>query len=218
MAFTGTGSILFAVAAVAFVLAKKQEEGRTCSSDSPLKNSAFVFVKPHANTAATQKLVKEKLLQAGIDILSESDISGNTIDENKLIDQHYYAIASKATILPAEQIPVPPAKFKETFGEEWETALKEGRAMNAMDACKHLGCDYTELDKAWQQAKVTKFGGGFYCGLVTVGDKPPVYVFNAFFMSMRSKFVGDGVSIHCYEVAWEPTKLSWSAFRNELLG
>lgn len=29
-----------------------------------LKNSAFVFVKPHANTEATQKMVREKLAQA----------------------------------------------------------------------------------------------------------------------------------------------------------
>ena len=58
-------------------------------------NSAFVFVKPHANTEATQKLVREKLTAAGIEILSESDVNGKVIDEKKLIDQHYYAIASK---------------------------------------------------------------------------------------------------------------------------
>lgn len=52
----------------------------------------FVFVKPHANTPATQKLVREKLVAAGCTILSEIDIDGQTIDEQKLIDQHYYAI------------------------------------------------------------------------------------------------------------------------------
>lgn len=45
-----------------------------------------------------------------------------------------------------------------------------------------------------------------------------MYVFNAFFMSMRSKFVGEGTSIHTYEVQWNPAKLSWSDFRNQLLG
>merc|ERR1719343_929793 len=35
---------------------------------------------------------------------------------------------------------------------------------------------------------------------------------------MRSKFVGDGVSIHCYEVQWDSKELSWEAFRGELLG
>jgi hypothetical protein len=57
-----------------------------------LKNSAFVFVKPHANTPATQKLVRDGLAKAGITILSEDDIAGSVIDEKKLIDQHYYAI------------------------------------------------------------------------------------------------------------------------------
>lgn len=63
-----------------------------------------------------------------------------------------------------------------------------------------------------------KFGGGFYCGLVTVKNQSPLYVFNAFFMVMRSKFVGNSDSIHCYEVQWNPSKLSWESFRGELLG
>ena len=163
-------------------------------------------------------MVREKLLSSGIEILSESDIDGNTIDKKKLIDQHYYAIASKATILAADKIPVPEDKFEETFGEKWSDVLKEGRAANAMQACEKFGCNAAELDAAWQEAKVVKFGGGFYCGLVSVKDQSPLYVFNAFFMVMRSKFVGDGVSIHCYEVQWEPTKLSWENFRGQLLG
>ena len=183
-----------------------------------MKNSAFVFVKPHANTDATQQMVREKLLSKGIEILSESDIDGPTIDKKKLIDQHYYAIASKATILPADEIPVPESKFKETFGEEWSTVLKEGRAANALTACEKFDCDAAELDAAWQKAKVVKFGGGFYCGLVSVKDQTPLYVFNAFFMVMRSKFVGKDDSIHCYEVQWDPKKLSWESFRGELLG
>jgi len=212
--------ILFACTAGSAVVAKMASATpTTTTSDScSLKNSAFVFVKPHANTEATQKMVREKLLAKGIEILSESDIDGNTIDEKKLIDQHYYAIASKATILAADKIPVPEDKFEESFGEKWCDVLKEGRAANAMQACEKFGCTADELNEAWQGAKVVKFGGGFYCGLVSVKDQTPLYVFNAFFMVMRSKFVGEGVSIHCYEVQWEPKKLSWESFRGELLG
>jgi hypothetical protein len=86
-----------------------------------------------------------------------------------------------------------------------------------MDACQIFRCDAAGLDEAWQKAKVVKFGGGFYCGLVTIGGKS-LYVFNAFFMSMRSKFVGKNDSIHCYEVVWDPTHLSWSDFRSKVLG
>lgn len=57
-----------------------------------------------------------------------------------------------------------------------------------------------------------------FSGHVSVNGKPELYVFNAFFMNMRSKFVGEGKSIHCYVVEWEPSKLSWAAFRNEILG
>jgi len=190
------------------------------SSKKDLKNSAFVFIKPHANTRATQTLVKTKLNDAGITIISESSISGDIIDERKLIDQHYYAIASKATILTPDKIPVPADKFEATFNESWETVLKENRACNAMDACKRFDCTADELDTAWgsESTKTVKFGGGFYCGLVKYKGKQPLYIFNAFFMAMRSKFVGEDTSIHCYEIEWDPSTLSWSNFRNELLG
>jgi len=126
--------------------------------------------------------------------------------------------ASKATLLSAKDIPVPKQKFQESFGESWDTVLKENRACNALEACKRFNCDASELDAAWGKAKkVVKFGGGFYCGLVSMNNKE-LYVFNAFFMSMRSKFVGTGTSIHCYEVEWSPRKLSWDDFRNKVLG
>jgi len=221
MASIATDFILFVVTAALFTIHKKVEAAspsdRTCPVES-LRNSAFVFIKPHANTPETQKLVREKLTKAGIAILSEKDIEGKTIDEEKLIDQHYYAIASKATILPAEDIPVPKDMFKEKFGESWDTVLKENRACNAMEACKRFNCNAAELDAAWQKAKtVVKFGGGFYCGLVSMKGTE-LYVFNAFFMMMRSKFVGKDDSIHAYDVEWSPKDLSWESFRNEVLG
>ena len=201
-------------------------DGTTCEaagSCSGLANSAFVFIKPHANTPETQALVKETLTNAGITIVSESEISGETIDKKKLIDKHYYAIASKATILSPKDFPVPADRFQEAFGESWSGVLSEKRAANAMEACELFDCTPDELDAAWRQAeqekKVVKFGGGFYCGLLSIGEKKPaLYVFNAFFMSMRSKFVQKGTSIHCYEVEWQPSTLSWSSFRNDIVG
>lgn len=189
----------------------------TCDASTGLQNSAFVFIKPHANTPATRDLVKKHLIKAGIEILSELDIDGQTIDKNGYIDQHYYSIASKATMLPANEIPVPPEKFKTAFGESWEKVLNENRACNAMEACKRFDCTPDELNAAWQKVEAVKFGGGFYCAKVSVNGKPELYVFNAFFMAMRAKFVGEN-SIHCFVVEWEPSKLSWSAFRNSVLG
>lgn len=213
--------VLFTVTTVAAIFLQnklsQQKDSDLSAKSTPVLNSAFVFVKPHANTKKVQDLVREELTKKGITILKEIDIGGPEIDSKKLIDQHYYAIASKATILPAKEIPVPADKFKAEFGEEWDTVLSEGRAVNAMEACAKFGCDASGLNDAWGKAKVTKFGGGFYCGLVTIGSQS-LYVFNAFFMSMRSKFVGKDDSIHGYIVEWDASTLAWADFRGKVLG
>lgn len=206
--------ILFLVAVTPLV--NCQEPG-ACEASSRLMNSAFVFVKPHANTAETRSLVKEKLVNAGIKILNELDIDGEDIDRKGLIDQHYFSIASKATLLPADQIPVPADQFEDVFGEPWSKVLEENRACNAMEACKRFGCNPEELNINWQKADAVKFGGGFYCAKFSVNGHPELYVFNGFFMAMRSKFIGDK-SIHCYVVEWDRSVLSWASFRNEILG
>jgi nucleoside diphosphate kinase len=184
--------------------------------------SAFVFAKPHANTPAVVELIKQKFDEVGITITSEGDINGKEIDDNKFIDQHYYAIASKATILTPDQLNIPADKFKEQFGEEWSTVLAEGRAMNALDASKHLDLDANQFEKVWGEVKkakkMIKFGGGFYCGFVEIEGKSPIYTFNAFFMSMRTKFTDPNVSIHYFTVEFDPKKLSWADFRGKVLG
>ena len=133
---------------------------------------------------------------------------------------------------------MPAEKFEEKFGLSWAQALENGNVYNAIDACKVLGLNATQLEAEWKKCgannKVTnlkifltfsnplqlvKFGGGFYCGLIdTVPDKPAIYSFNAFFMSMRGDFVEPGTSIHYYCVEWSPENLSWADFRGKVLG
>jgi nucleoside diphosphate kinase len=188
---------------------------------APLRNRAFVFVKPHALTDATTGLVRDELRARGVTILNEGDITSEKIDEQKLIDQHYYAIASKATILKPEEMNVPADKFEKKFGKKWEDALKEKKVYNALDACKQLGIDGNEMNKIWAAAKkadkLVKFGGGFYCGEVNYKGKT-LYVFNGFFMEMRGAFTQPGKKIHYYDVEWDPKKLSWADFRGKVLG
>ena len=184
--------------------------------------SALVFIKPHANTPATIALVKDKFGANGISIINEGEIDGPTIDSKKLIDQHYYAIASKATILPPQDLPVPADKFKEKFGEEWSEVLEAGRAYNALDAKAKLGFDEAQLDAVWKAAtpadKCVKFGGGFYCALLEPEGQDAIYSFNCFFMSMRGKFTAEAAAIHFFVVEFDPAALSWSKFRGEVLG
>ena len=186
------------------------------------KNGAFVFVKPHAATPNVVNLCKGYFAGKGITVLSEGDIKAEEIDAKKLIDQHYYAIASKATILKPNELNVPSAKFEAQFGLSWEAALAAGNVYNAMDACALLGVTADEMDAQWgickRAKKLVKFGGGFYCGLIEIAGKPSVYVFNGFFMSMRSKFTVPGESIHYFSVEWDKGALSWADFRGQALG
>ena len=151
-------------------------------------NSALVFVKPHACTAATVALAKETLGARGLRILAEGDLSGPEIDERQLIDNHYYSIAAKATLTPPAELNVPEDKFADKFGVGWKEALEQGVVFNAKGACEKLGVDAHGLEKLWRDCEkagdLIKFGGGFYCG--KIGE---LYVFNAFFMAMRSAFV-----------------------------
>ena len=144
------------------------------------RNQAFLFIKPHANTKAVQKLVQKTLAAKGIAIQKEGEITAAAIDKGMLIDQHYYAIASKATLLqPKDIVPVPEDKFDAEFGAgSWKKALAEGVVYNALDACKVLGVDALGLDALWPKAKKVKCGGGFYIGLITVPGKTPIYVCN----------------------------------------
>lgn len=64
---TSIASDLFLFVAVSglFLFHKKAQAAETASCDAELLNSAFVFVKPHANTLPTQKMVRDKLIASG---------------------------------------------------------------------------------------------------------------------------------------------------------
>jgi hypothetical protein len=50
-------------------------------------NHAFVFIKPHANTPATQALVSAMLVEKGLSVLSEGELTAEQIDAGMHIDQ-----------------------------------------------------------------------------------------------------------------------------------
>ncbi len=56
-----------------------------CASEDA--NTAFVFIKPHANTAAAQALVKRTLAKNHIAIKAEGELTAAQIDKGMLIDQ-----------------------------------------------------------------------------------------------------------------------------------
>merc|ERR1719389_1578836 len=144
-------------------------------------NSAFVFLKPAAVTDKMKELVKDTFEKKGIKVVKEGSIDAETIDKKQLVDKHYYAIASKATLLSPDKLNIPADKFKDQFGLEWADVLKDGKAMNAKQTCEKWSIDADALDKMWGEAKksknLVKLGGGFYCAKLEKGGET-AYVLN----------------------------------------
>lgn len=91
-----------------------------------------------------------------------------------------------------------------------------------MDGCAELKVDAEQLEALWatckKEKKMVKFGGGFYCAKVETEGNEPAYIFNGFFMSMRSKFTAPGTCINYFTVEWDAKDLSWADFRGKVLG
>ena len=166
------------------------------------KNRAFLFIKPNAATPAMEESVEKTLAARGIKILRKGVIDGPTIDAKRLIDQHYYAIASKATLLKPSELPVPEDKFQEFFGVSFQDAIAQGTAVNALDACKKLDCTPDELRSEWRavckSGDMIKFGGGFYCGRIK-----GLQIFNPFFMAMRAVYTSSTAKLIYFDVEFD---------------
>lgn len=139
------------------------------------KNQAFLFIKPHAVTQQVKEFVAKRLDELEIKVVSQGTLDSATIEKKQLIDNHYYAIANKASLSQPKDLNPPQNKkeeFFKMFGVQWENVLTDGVVFNAMDACKKFGLDSNQMNKIWAVAKdkkqMIKFGGGFYCGKVTV--------------------------------------------------
>jgi len=159
-------------------LSKAQQIAGVSGKRPTGKQQAFVFIKPHAVTASTKKLAAAKFAANGITVSTEGSLGAETIEKNKLIDNHYYAIANKASLSKPAELNPPAAKqedFEKKFGISWKAALSQGIVFNAVDGCKRLGIDGSQMDKQWAAAKkagnLVKFGGGFYAGKIPAPPK-----------------------------------------------
>jgi len=198
---------------------KSSEEKSKAVEAAKATNRAFVFIKPHAVTHAVDNLVRETFAAKGIDVKLSGTLDASTIDEKKLIDTHYGAIAAKATGKP-EELNVPDKgkqQFKQAFGTSWEDAVKQGKVLNSIDAMKKLNTDGDGLEAMWRKvpkSDLIKFGGGFYCARL----KPDLYVLNGFYAQMRDKYTKPPAQILYYEVEFDPATLHWKTFREDVLG
>jgi len=155
-------------------LARACEIAQVKPSEIGTTNSAFVFIKPHAVTEAVKELVKSAFKTIDIKVLKEGELTSEVIEKEKLIDNHYYAIANKASLTKPKDLNPPEDKtkiFAEMFGLTWEEALAAGVVYNAVDGCNKAGFSGDEMNTAWAASKknklLVKFGGGFYCGKIS---------------------------------------------------
>jgi hypothetical protein len=183
-------------------------------------NAAYLFIKPHAANAEVAALVEKGLKGAGMTITQQGELDYATIDADKLIDNHYGAIAAKATKLqPSELRPSTKAQadFKQAFGLSWPEALANGEVYNATSATTKLELDTDGLDTKWsglaRGVDLIKFGGGFYAGKIE-----GIYVINGFYMAMRAKYTTAPAKIRFYTVEWPAETMSWGDFRGKLIG
>ena len=159
-------------------LAKAQSIAGVSGKRPAGKMQAYVFLKPHAVTEPAKKLVSSSFAKAGITVYKEGTLGAAQIEADKLIDNHYYAIANKASLTKPKDLNPPQPKqdeFEKKFGISWKAALAKGIVYNAVDGCKRLGIDGAKMDDTWGKAKkagdLVKFGGGFYAGRIPATKK-----------------------------------------------
>jgi nucleoside diphosphate kinase len=187
------------------------------------RNEGLLFIKPHAFNGAVSRLVKHKIAESGIDIISEGVITAKTIASHSHIDSHYGVIANRAFNMEPRELNVQRehrSNFKKFTGMDWEDAISRGLVHNAKSALAILHLDYTSLDSKWSKLKIgvdlIKLGSGFYLGRIS-GH----YVINGFYLAMRQEYIAPGAAIQYFQVRWpvnESGGMRWSDFRSELLG
>jgi hypothetical protein len=188
--------------------------------DAFTRQTALVFVKPHANNAAVVQLVKEVLAAAKVTVLAEGDVTGARIDQERIIDRHYATIARYATEWSADKVTPSAeasAQFEAAFGETWADAVAASRVVNAAEAQQRLGgLSVEELTSKWQAAeKKVKLAPGLYAGRF---DADNIYVLNGFYLANRAKFTAADAVVHWLTVEWDEAALSWADFRGKLIG
>lgn len=205
-------------------------------------NVALVFVKPHACNEKMVEEVKKMLLAKNLIILGEEAREAEKIEEGGFVDKHYSGICAAAMTSSASDIVVSDEKkeaFKAAFegalnGKTYDDMVAEGCIINATEAMDKFGqgepMSPKDLFQMWNlaEAKSAKLAGGVYVRLVQGGEAgdddedaepaPPVWVINGFYPMMRSKYHEEGCSIHMFVVAFKPEDVSWSTFRNDIIG
>ena len=183
------------------------------------KNTALVFIKPHAVNDKVKSLVSEHLKAHGVTITSEGTMGSSHIKEHGIIDTHYAALAANAVkLLPSEQVlgADKKAEFEEKFGVGWDQAVGEGKVLNLAQFQElKPELDASAIESKWRAKAPLKLGPGNYVGHF---EEEGVYVINAFYSQMREKYIKADASVVWFTVEFREAELSWKRFRASVIG
>eukprot|EP00510_Aplanochytrium_minuta_P008119 CAMPEP_0184037648 /NCGR_PEP_ID=MMETSP0955-20130417/41201_1 /TAXON_ID=627963 /ORGANISM="Aplanochytrium sp, Strain PBS07" /LENGTH=353 /DNA_ID=CAMNT_0026325865 /DNA_START=135 /DNA_END=1196 /DNA_ORIENTATION=+ len=186
-------------------------------------NQALVFVKPHATNPKCIKFVREQLEKNDIRVIHELTRSSKRLERS--IDDHYAIPAGPAVIDTPDELPVSESAkiaFKNSFGEDWDTVLREKRVVNAKTFAEMY--DQVDLSEEWDHEKTVKarIGTGTKVAkLVGANDRHSRdhhYVVNGFYLAMRNRFVNSSAEVHFFLVEFDEKKVPWEVFRRDIVG
>ena len=184
-----------------------------------MRNTALIFIKPHAVTDRAVEFTEEFLGRGGILLLDKSVMSAEEILREDIVDRHYFAIAHTAVHrTPAEYVMSGYARdaFEEAFDVSWDDAVAAGRVLNALEAQEQLGnISGRELNEKWKRSQQAKLAPGLYAAYFEEQD---YFCINGFYPGQREVFTTPGAQVVLYEASFKPEELSWEAFRGELIG
>jgi hypothetical protein len=185
-----------------------------------LRNAALVFLKPHAASNVCEEFLRGRLESAGVEVGPTLVRSASEIEEHRLIDRHYGALARLAMdTMPADLVISAQAEaaFESSYGLTWSSA--QPSMLRNDEALTRLKVDGGELERMWRGGAQLKLAPGTYISKFDgTSGAEPCFTLNGFYPAMRQKFVEDGAVVRCMECEWDESRLTWKAFRREVIG
>mgnify|MGYP006274668139 CR=1 FL=1 len=184
-----------------------------------MENRALVFLKPKASTPAFTNYVTHVLRDRGVRLETPRTVTFEEMRDNGLVDAHFFSVAGPAHTEHPEQLAVSEiaqANFAKRFGQSWAQAAREGKLRSASQAMAAGGVsDGSAFLQNWLAAPQVRLCEGLYAAYFKASDR---YVLNGFYPALRQRYLTEGAKVICFDVRFDPGRLSWERFRRDIIG
>jgi nucleoside diphosphate kinase len=192
------------------------------------RQSAFIFIKPHAVNDVVIDYVRKRLKNENYNILHQGNLPCTDIRDGNLATKHYGTLAQRALSIKPLDLPRLSEKAEKSFYNEFQTtfddAIDSNTLMNVTEYYNSLNIEDNDkdpfmLEKEWRSSTCVKLFPGTYCAKMTNGS----IVINGFFPAMRAKYTNEDMApngIHWFVVEWEEgnSGATWETFRTTFIG